>query len=161
MGMDWESLFKKYIWDEQTTPYFTAVPDLNQHQGKSEILAYSLLLGVFFAIISIFSISPSGQEQYGSGVGLYSFTVVCAAIIFGIMKNYHAALYLSATPLAALAYLFLYGFGSERENVDTLIVAGVLLLLLRYSLRIVAVAKAYPSFPVVDVPRFRNKSGGL
>lgn len=160
MGMDWESLFKKYIWNEQTTPYFTAVPELNQRQGKSEIMSYSLILGVLFAVISLFSIGK-GAEQYGSGVGFYGFTVVCAAVIFGIMKNYYAALYLSATPLISLAYLFLYGFGAERENVDTLIVTVLLLVLLRYSLRIVAVAKAYPTFPVRDEHLYRDKSGGL
>ncbi len=160
MALDWEGLFKKYIWNEQTTPYLTAVPDLNQRQGKSEIFIYSLFLGVFFTVVALLSLGK-GQIQYGSGVGFYSFTVVCAAVIFGILKNYHAALYLSATPLVALAYLFLYGFSAERENVDTLIVAGVLLLLLRYSLRIVAVARAYPTFPKVDGPQFRDKSGGL
>lgn len=160
MAMDWEGLFKKYVWNDQTTPYLTAVPDLNQRQGNSEILVYSLFLGVFFTITALLSLGK-GQEEYGAGVGLYSFTVVCAAVIFGILKNYHAALYLSATPVVALAYLFFYGFGSERENIDTIIVAGVLLLLLRYSLRIVAVAKAYPTFPEVEGPNYRDKSGGL
>ena len=102
-----------------------------------------------------------GVDQYGSGVGFYGFTVVCAAVIFGFLKNYYAALYLSATPLLSLAYLFLYGFGAERENVDTLIVTVVLLLMLRYSLRIVAIAKAYPSFPVPVEDIFRDNSGGL
>jgi len=160
MAMDWEGLFKKYIWNEQTTPYLTAVPDLNQRQGKSEIFVYSLFLGVFFAVISLLTIGTA-QVQYGSGVGFYSFTVICASVIFGILKSYHAALYLSAMPLVALAYLFLYGFSSERENVDTIIVAGVLLLLLRYSLRIVAVARAYPTLPVVEDTRYQDKSGGL
>lgn len=160
MGMDWDSLFKKYIWNEQTTPYFTAVPELNQRQGKSEIISYSLVLGVLFAVISLFSMGK-GVEQYGSGVGFYGFTVVCAAVIFGFLKNYYAALYLSATPLLSLAYLFFYGFGAERENVDTLIVTVVLLLMLRYSLRIVAIAKAYPSFPVPVEDIFRDNIGGL
>lgn len=160
MGMDWESLFKKYIWNEQTTPYLTAVTDLNQRQGKSEIFSYSLFLGVFFGIVALLALGKD-HEQYAAGVGFYGFTVVCAAVIFGILKNYYAALYLSATPVASLAYLFIYGLGSERENVDTIIVAGISLLLLRYSLRIVAIARAYPTFPTVDGPRFRDKSGGL
>lgn len=160
MNMDWESLFKKYIWNEQTTPYLTAVPDLNQRQGKSEILSYSLFLGVFFGIVALLALGK-GHEQYATGVGFYGFTVVCAAVIFGIMKNYYAALYLSATPVASLAYLLFYGLGSERENVDTIIVAGISLLLLRYSLRIVAIARAYPTFPIVDEPSYRDKTGGL
>ena len=160
MGMDWESLFKKYIWNDQTTPYLTAVPDLNQRQAKSEISIYALFLGVFFTIVAIVSLG-GGPIERSVGLGIYSFSVVCAAVIFAIMKSYPAALYLSATPLAALAYLFIYGFSSERENVDTLIVAGILLLLLRYSLRIVAVARDYPTFPKIDGPGFPDKPGGL
>ena len=160
MNMDWEGLFKKYIWNEQTTPYFTKVSELNQRQGKSEIILYSLLLGVFFAIVSLFSIGSS-TEQYGPGAGLYGFSVVCAAVIFGIMKNYYAALYLSASPLASLAYLFFHGLSSGREKIDTLIVTILLLLLLRYSVRIVAVAKSYPSFPIRKDHFHRQKGGGL
>lgn len=160
MEMDWESLFKKYIWNEQVTPYLIAVPDLNQRQGKSEIFAYSLLLGVFFGIISLMALG-GGPEGRSVGLGIYSFSVVCAAVIFGIMKSYPAALYLSATPLAALAYIFVYGFGEGRETVDTLIVTLVLLAMLRYSLRIVAVARAYPTFPKVEGRFWRDKSGGL
>lgn len=160
MAMDWESLFKKYIWNEQTTPYLTAVPDLNQRQGKNEIFVYSLFLGVFFTVVALLTIGKA-QIQYGSSVGFYSFTIVCATVIFGILKNYHAALYLSAMPVVALAYLFLYGFSSERENVDTIFVVGVLLLLLRYSLRIVAVARAYPTFPPHEGSNLRDKKGGL
>ena len=160
MNMDWEGLFKKYIWNEQTTPYFTKVSELNQRQGKSEIILYSLLLGVFFAIASLFSIG-SGAEQYGSGLGLYSFSIVCAAVIFGIVKNYYAALYLSASPAASLAYLFFHGLSSSRERIDTLIVTILLLLLLRYSIRIVAIAKSYPNFPIPKEPFYREKGGGL
>ncbi len=160
MAMDWDGLFKKYIWNDQTTPYLTAVPDLNQRQGKNEIFVYSLFLGVFFTVVALLTLGKA-QLQYGSGVGFYSFTVVCAAVIFGILKNYHAALYLSATPLVSLAYILLYGFGSEREKIDTIIVAGILLLLLRYSLRIVAVARAYPTLPPSEGSNLRDKRGGL
>jgi len=160
MELDWEGLFKKYIWNDQSTPYLTAVQDLNQRQGKSEIFAYSLLLGVFFSVVALISLS-GGPDERSLGVGFYSFSVVCAAVIFGIMKSYPAALYLSATPVVALAYLFIYGFSYERETIDTVIVTIILLALLRYSLRIVAVARAYPSFPYVGKMPPRKKTGGL
>jgi hypothetical protein len=158
--MDWEGLFKKYLWNEQTTPYFTKVSELNQRQGRSEIILYSLLLGVFFAIVSIFSIG-SGAQEYGPVAGLYGFSVVCAAVIFGIMKNYYAALYLSASPLASLAYLFFHGLSLDREKIDTLMVTILLLFLLRYSIRIVAIAKSYPNFPITKDSFYREKGGGL
>ena len=118
-------------------------------------------LAFFFAIVSLFLIGSS-TEQYGSaGAGLYGFSVVCAAVIFGIMKNYYAALFLSASPLASLAYLFFHGLSSDREKIDTLIVTILLLLLLRYSIRIVAIAKFYPNFPIPEDTFHREKGGGL
>jgi len=147
--MDWEKLFLRYIWNEQTTPYFVPVNKLNQRQGNSEILIYCIFLGVFFAAASLFSMQ-GGPDGASLGVVYYGFSVVCAAVIFAIMKSYLAALYLSATPLAALGYLYFYGLSTERTIFDTLLVTVILLLLLRYSFRIVAIARTYADLPVVE-----------
>ncbi len=144
--MDWDKLFLKYVWNDQTTPYLVAVEKLNRRQGDSEILIYSLFLGVFFGAAALISLR-SGPGAQSIGVAYYGFTVVCAAALFIIMKSYPAALYLSATPAVALVYLYFYGLGAEREAADTVIVTVILLLLLRYSLRIVALARAYPKLP--------------
>lgn len=144
--MDWEKLFLKYIWNDQTTPYLVPLEKLNQRQGNSEILIYSIFLGVFFGITALISLR-GGPDERSLGVAFYGFSVVCAAALFIIMKSYQAALYLSVTPAVALVYLYFYGLGSERELFDTVIVTVILILLLRYSLRIVAIARAYPELP--------------
>lgn len=144
--MDWEKLFLKYVWNDQTTPYLVPVEKLNQRQGNSEILIYSLFLGVFFGGTALMSLR-GGPDGNSLGVAFYGFSVVCAAALFTILKSYSAALYLSATPAVALVYLYLYGLEAERERYDTVIVTVLLILLLRYSLRIVALARAYPGFP--------------
>ena len=89
----------------------------------------------------------SGATPHGRSpiIAVYGITVVFAAIAFGIAKNYFAALYLSATPLAGLLYLLIYGFRSDRHLVDTLLVGLVVLLLLWYSLRVIALARIYPN----------------
>lgn len=144
--MDWEKLFLKYVWNHQTTPYLVPVEKLNRRQGNSEILIYSLFLGVFFGAAALISLR-GGPDERSLGVAYYGFSVVCAAALFIIMKSYPAALYLSATPAVALVYLYFYGLGAERETYDTVIVTVILILLLRYSLRIVALARAYPELP--------------
>ena len=144
--MNWGKLFLRYVWNDQTTPYLVPLDKLNRRQGNSEILIYSLFIGVFFGVVSLVALS-GGPEGRSIGVSTYGFSVVCAAALFIILKSYSAALYLSATPLVALAYVFLYGLGSERALFDTVIVTVILLLLLRYSFRIVALARIYPSLP--------------
>ena len=147
MGLD--KYFRKYVWDDEKTPYLTPVGSLTRRQADYEVQIYSLFLGVFFAVVGLISIS-GGPEGRSMGVAFYGFTVVCAAALFIILKSYSAALYLSATPAVALVYVFLYGLGSERALVDTIIVAVILLLLLRYSFRIVAIARVYGELPPAE-----------
>lgn len=153
--MDWDKLFQRYVWNNQTMPYMTAVGDLDLRKANNEILFYCLFHIVLFSVISLASLRV-GTEGASYGVAYYAFAVVCAAVIFLIMKNYTAALFLSATPLAGLAYVLIYRIGGERAFIDTLIVTGMLLLAARYSFRIVAVAKIYPELPEAgpDEPQF-------
>ena len=141
--LDWEGMFRKYVWNVDTTPYFTAVPDMTRRQADSEVRFYCWFVIILFGVITLTSFKV-GIEKGSVGIAYYGLTVVCAAVMFGIAKFYPAALYLSATPLVSLTYLWLYGMGSERPLGDTIIVTLVLLALLRYSLRLVAIAKAYP-----------------
>lgn len=144
--LEWEKLFRRYVWDDRTTPYFIPVAKLHRGQANAEIMIYCLFLGILFGVVALSSLSSESPQGYSPGMAIYGFTVLCAAICFGLAKLYPAALYLSATPLAGLAYVLAYGL-SNRELLDTVMVVAVLLLLLRYSFRIVAVARAYPGLP--------------
>ena len=141
--LDWEVMFRKYIWNKNTTPYFTNVPNMNRRQANNEVRFYCWFIIVLFSVVTLTSFK-GGVGGGSQGVSYYGFTVVCAALSFGVAKIYHAALYLSATPLVSLAYLWFYGLESERPLGDTIIVTVVLLALLRYSFRLIAIAKAYP-----------------
>ena len=143
--LDWENLFKRYVWDDRTTPYLVPLSRLNRNQADNEILAYCLFLGIIFGVVALTAMSGATPHVRSPIMALYGITVVLAAIAFGIAKNYFAALYLSATPLTGLVYLLIYGFRSDRYLVDTLLVGLVVLLLLWYSLRVIALARAYPN----------------
>ena len=83
-------------------------------------------------------------------MAMYGFTVVCAALMLQFTKAVVAAFYLGATPLAGLAYLFVFGLDSGRETADTAIVAGIALLLLWYSKRLIKLVRIYPHLPESD-----------
>ena len=51
--MEWEKLFRKYIWNEQTTPYLTPVRDLTRRQADSEILFYCWFHAILLGMIAI------------------------------------------------------------------------------------------------------------
>ena len=148
--LDWENLFKRYVWDDRTTPYFVPLSRLNRHQADNEILAYCLFMGILFGVVALTSMSGATPHGRSPIMALYGITVVLAAIAFAIAKNYLAALYLSATPLAGLVYLLIYGFRTDRHLIDTLLVALVVLLLLWYSLRVIGLARIYPKLRVPE-----------
>ena len=143
--LDLENMFKRYVWDDRTTPYLVPLSRLNRYQADNEILAYCLFMGILFCIVGLTAMSGATPHGRSPIMALYGITVVLAAIAFGIAKNYFAALYLSATPLTGLVYLLIYGFRSDRYLVDPLLVGLVVLLLLWYSLRVIALARAYPN----------------
>ena len=140
--LDWEGMFRKYIWNANTTPYLTPVSKLNQRQANSEIRFYCWFLIILFGVVALTSLKSDPDSSF-VGAPYYGFSVVCAAVLFGFSKIYAAALYLSATPLVSLAYLWLYGVATERPLGDSIIVTLIILGLLRYSIRIVAIAKCY------------------
>jgi hypothetical protein len=148
--LDWEHLFKRYIWDDRTTPYLVPVRKLNRQQADYEILAYSIFLGMLFGVVSVTALTDIGPQGRSPNMALYAFTVACAAAAFGSTKSYPAALYLSASPLAGICYLLFFGLGSERHLFDTLLVGSLLLLLLSYSRRIVTLARIYPTIPEAE-----------
>ena len=144
--MEWEKLFKRYVWNDKTTPYLTATNKLTRIQADSEIFIYTLFLGTFFLISTIAAIrGPSVDREIG--IAVYSFSALCASIIFFFLKSYFAVLYLSAAPIAILTYLFFFGVIDNRAPGDSLIVIIILLFLLRYSFRIVSIAINYESYP--------------
>ncbi|MEE2802931.1 MAG: hypothetical protein VYB37_00615 [Pseudomonadota bacterium] len=148
--LDWEGLFKRYVWDDRTTPYLVPVSRLKRQQADYEILAYSIFLGLLFAVVSLSALTDVGPEGRSPNISLYALSVTCAAVIFCYAKSYAAALYLSAAPLAGLAYTIFYGIGSDRGLLDSLLVALVLIVLLCYSRRIITIARLYPTLTEGD-----------
>lgn len=151
MAMDWDSLFLKYIWNKNTTPYFTAVDNLNLRQAHSEVLIFAFFLGAFFSIVTVLTTLGTDSDNQ-AGVALYGFTVVCASIIIVAFKSYWAALYLSATPVVCILYIFFFGMAGDRPRFDTLLVLFLLILFALYSVRILKIVQQYPSFPEPPPP---------
>ncbi len=42
MDLDWEKLFKRYVWDDERTPYLTRVRNLSRVQAHYELSATAL-----------------------------------------------------------------------------------------------------------------------
>lgn len=155
--LDWENLFKRYVWDDRTTPYLVPVARLTRRQADSELLAYSLFMGVLFSVVALTALSELGPHGRSPVTTFYGFTVVCACLLLYYTKAVPAAFYLGAAPLAGLGYIAFFGPGADREPIDTALVAGILLLLLWYSIRLVNLTRSYPHMPEGDAAPPRRR----
>lgn len=129
--LDWEKLFRRYVWDDEKTPCLTSVGDLTRAQADNELHVYCVFLGILFGVVAV--ASAVGTSSYGrsTGVAFYGFSVVCAAVVLAFAKHHLAAMYCAATPVAALAFLFLHGFSPTLVPLDHIVILLVLLLMLR------------------------------
>ncbi len=66
-------------------------------------------------------------------------------------KHLYAAYYFAMAPVATLAYFIFVGFPPDLASIDKLALIVISLVLLRYSLRVVAIAKRYPDM-TADAP---------
>ncbi len=155
--LDWESLFKRYVWDADTTPYFTPVAKLNRYQADHEVYAFCMFIGVIFAVVAVAALTDASMIGRSPIAGLYAFSVVAASIIFNYTKVVWSALWLAIAPLAGLAVVLFYGFDGERVRVDSIIVGGICVLILIYMPRLIGVARAYPDLPEPETPPPRRR----
>jgi len=143
MDLDWEKLVRRYVWNDERTPYLTRVAKLTRTQAQYELFGYALLVGVLFAALSVAALSSELPHGDAAGVSLYAFTVCCAAVLLGATRHPWAALWCAGAPLGLLAYFAIWGFHPGLETGDKALLVAAVLGWLLYSPRVVAVARAW------------------
>jgi hypothetical protein len=148
--MSWDKQFKKYVWDDEKTPYFTSVANLNRRQASNEIYIYTLFIGTLFCVIALLANTGALPHGRSFGVALYSFSMVCATIVLGFTKNYLAAWYCGLAPVATLLFFFVLGFRPDSSTMDHVLIFVFVALWLRYSWRIICIGKHFEDMPEPD-----------
>ncbi len=143
MDSQWERFVKRYVWNDERTPYFTRVAHLTQRQAHYELFGYALLVGVLSGVLSIASLASGLPHGDAAGVSIYAFSVCCAAVLLGATRHPWAAVWCSALPLAVLAYFAWYGFHPALGPLDKALLILAMLAWLAYAPRVVAVARAW------------------
>ncbi|HJS36760.1 MAG TPA: hypothetical protein VJ789_01370 [Burkholderiales bacterium] len=143
MDLDWEKLFKRYVWHDERTPYLTRVANLTRVQARYEIFGYCLFMGVLSGVLAVVTLSPTLPHGGTAFVPVYAFTVCCAALILGFTRHPWAAIWCALAPLAALLYFAAWGFHPGLEFGDQALLVVVALGGLLYSRRLVAVVRAW------------------
>ena len=150
--LDWVGMFKRYVGDDIKTPYFVSVPRLNRLQARNELFVYTLFLGVLFGVVGVASLSPDLPHGSTLTVSLYAFLVAGAAVVFGFTKHPAAAAICASAPVGVLMYFTLFGFHPNAATGDKILQVAIAVLWLRYSWRILQIARAYPSMAEPRAP---------
>ena len=132
----WERWIKRYVWDDERTPYLVSPERMTQSQARYEIFAYTVFLSCLFFIAALASATSPPAT-------FYALSVLAAAIILGFTKHSAAAAYCATAPVAAALLLAFGGFQHDLGTVDTIFIIMVIILWAGYGFRIISIAKAY------------------
>ena len=78
--------------------------------------------------------------------------VTGAAVVFGFTKHPTAAAVCASAPVGVLIYFTLFGFHPNAATGDKILQVIIALLWLRYSWRVLQIARAYPTMPEPETP---------
>ncbi|MCL4767036.1 MAG: hypothetical protein KJZ80_12425 [Hyphomicrobiaceae bacterium] len=147
MQLDWEKLFKRYVLDDERTPYFVAPSRMTRVQARHELFLYSLFTGILFAAVGIASLSSELPHKGALAVPLYALSMVWSAIALGITRSALAAAWCASAPVGVLVYFVLFGFHPNLGPWDKVLLFGFVVLWLRYGWRVLAIVRAHPDRP--------------
>ena len=153
MQLDWQNLFRRYVFDPEKTPYLTAVDDLTKSKAGNEIQVFCLYVAIFFVVIGLASLAGRLPDRDSIVVPVFAFFTVWASFAFWWTRSQMAAAFTALGPLAVLIYCLVYGFAPGLGVWDKALIVAVLAAWLIYSWRIVRIAAAYPSMPPGQPPR--------
>ena len=145
--MDFQNFVRKYVWNDEKTPYLTKVGRLTQRQARNELFVFSVLMATFFFTTGMAALLGVALVAGSLGVALYSFTVCCSALALAATRHPVAAMVCATAPPVVLLFLLFAGFPPQLQTPDKVLIAGCLFALWFYTGRIMRIARAYPGLP--------------
>jgi hypothetical protein len=142
--VSWEKLIKRYLWDDDRTPYLVPASRMTRKQADHEIFAYTVFLGILVSVVCLAALANTGTSEL---IVLYAFSAIVSTVVLGVTKHLYAAWYCGALPLAFLLYLLVYGFPAGLAPIDHFVLIAFALIWLRYGFRVIGIARAYPDMP--------------
>jgi len=143
---NWEKWTKKYVWDENKTPFFVPVDKLTKLQAGKELFLYVIFVGTPFGLFGFISLAAIAREESIAYLLMliYSVAVLISLYYIQTLKHKYAAFFSATAPLVLLLHLIVNGFPSRTHEIEQALLIVFLLLWLRYAMRIIRIAKRFP-----------------
>jgi len=141
--VDWPSLVRRYVWDEEKTPYLVRSERLTPAQARSELFVYAFLLAILASVVTV--VATLGQGRTGAlaspASALYAVTILLGAIVLGTTATPAAAWYCATAPAATWLAAVFGAFRPGMEVGERLVVAVTGALWMAYAVRVVRIAR--------------------
>ena len=145
--LDWYKYVRRYFWDDETTPYLIPVERLHRRQADYEILAYVVFVSLLYGAVMLLTMSGRAAYADSFGVSLYAFVVVCVSLVFGVTRNFLAASACVLAPVGGLVFSLSFDIYPDLETWDRVLLIAFSLVWLRYSMRLMHIARRYGDMP--------------
>ena len=147
--MNLQDFVKKYVWDEEKTPYFRGVTRLTRKQADNELFVYACFLILVFLSGELVALNRwnQGGEIFAIFVAVYSATVIGGAISVWRGKTRWGALICLSAPVAAFVNFYFDSLQAGLETIDKYFLIILSLLWLRYSVRVLSIVRHYGNMP--------------
>ena len=145
--LDWYKFVRRYFWDDETTPYLVPVERLHRRQADHEIFAYVLFVALLYGVATLLIMGGRSPYAHSFAASLYSLLVVCAALTFGATRHHLAACACVLAPVGGLVFSLSFDLHPDMGNWDRVLLISFSLVWLRYSMRLMHIAKRYGDMP--------------
>lgn len=141
--MDWPGFVRRYVWDEQRTPYLVRSDRLSSAQARSELFTYGFLLAILAAVVA--AVSLMGAARVGvvgsSVVAAYALAILVGAIVTGASGRPGAAVVCATAPAVMAAAALLGLLRPGMAGAERLLLGAFGVAWLVYAARIVRITR--------------------
>ena len=147
--MNLQDFVKKYVWDDEKTPYFRRVKRLTRKQADNELFVYACFLILVFLSGELVAISRwnKGGETSAILIAIYSAIVIAGALSTWRGKTLWGAWVCLSAPIAAFFNFYFDSLQAGLETIDKYALIIFSLLWLRYSVRVLSIVRHYGNMP--------------
>ena len=153
--MNLQDFVKKYVWDDEKTPYFRSVSRLTRKQADNEIFVYACFLILIFFSGELVAITRwnNGGETSAILIAGYSAIVIAGALSMWLGKTLWGAWLCLSAPIAAFLNFYFDGLQTGLETIDKYFLIIFSLLWLSYSVRVLSITRNYGNMPHGKPPK--------
>jgi hypothetical protein len=141
--VDWPGLVRRYVWDEQRTPYLVPAERLTDAQARNELFVYAFLLATLAAVMTAAGLLGAGGGGWltGTVVPLYGTTLLLAAIVLGATGHRAAAWHCATAPALLWIGALTGALRPGMTGVERLALAVASALWMAYAVRVVRITR--------------------